>query len=279
MSIKIIYIYIIFKIVKETVILKYDVLNNELIFVKVFDKHNYKNPFCVNNNVILLNYDNIYVSLYDILNDTTKNVSTYDVYNIFNKNSNNIILVNKRVSSYDYYYHGITFDYDAGTITEVFTSTIDARSSANINNEYLITVSGTSDKDIVIYELANTENNTTYNNLNDNSKIVFANDYIFCYYDKTTQEIYKLSVEEYKNSTDKGSLNWVKIADNIDGTVFYLSNEWFAFVKNKVLYYTSVEFFDGYNGHLIKEFTQTELLYNINKKLDTLQDLLKQFQI
>ena len=152
-------------------------------------------------------------------------------------------------------------------------------STTSINNKYFIT-DPAGIEGLRIGEINNKDNFTDYTNIQTGmGSAVFCNDTIFGYIDDN--KICILPVAEYEKATDKASLTWTEVVSFTSWKKHCLSNKWYvnADIDNNIIYYGPALWLytPEHLGPVSK--TQMDLLYDIDKKLDLLQDLLKQFTV
>ena len=214
------------------------------------------------------NSDKVYKTSID--NNTETEVNDIDY--IIGKNSDNYIM----------YVNG---SGKIGYITDINdlskrTTEIARTGIINFNNKYIISCEYNS-KTIYIHDLFSDVNKTSFefSTFSNNIDSCFCNDEMFCVVESSTYDIYILSVEDFEKGATVADWHKVKTITNI--MIPLLSNNYFVYIKSpssdKNIYYSNSKYLLNESGTYNEHYSQTELLYSIDKKLDILQQLLEQF--
>ena len=252
------------------------------------DDHDYTIVKTVNNNIsgnLNINNDDIYYATYittytgvkTTLNETTE-TEINGIIGFLNINSNNQILFNYRNNGNDEMYISNLNDITNSQKWKKILTSTDLHSY--INNKYYIYRANNNGKiQVNIKDIITDE--TTSINIKDAyySSYCFANDTIFGYLNINNNKVYILSVADFETAPDKSALSFIEVDKLVDVNCFYITNKWFVNGIGKKIYYCPVEYLYNPEHKTTQQITQMNLLYRIDKKLDTLADLLEQFKV
>ena len=237
-----------------------------------------------NNNICYNNYDfpsSSYKGYITTINEGATETEISNIYKFININSNNQILFeyyNANANSV-MYISNLNEINEAKNWKQVLT---DYDEYSYINNKYYIyrTVDADGKLQVNIKNIS-TNTITSFNTTEKKSECYcFANDTIFGYLVSSTRKVYILSVAKYEAAQDKSALSFTEVAV-LDQNMqhFYITNKWFVYCKDQKIYYCPVEYLYNSDHKITQHMTQMDLLYSINKKLNTLTDLLEQFKV
>ena len=253
------------------------------------EDHSYNVIKTVNNDIkysFVMNDDNIYYS------NSTGGLGAYEttktqgatetkinlIHSFVNINPNNQILF--------YTVSGVSGKTCISNINEIKTSSkwtdilTERKLNSYINNNYFIYYDNNNNKIRINIKNLSKDETTSINT--ENAYVLcycFANDSIFGYINLDKNKVYILSIAEFEASKDKSSLSFTEVANLVGVNCFYITNKWFAYGKEQKIYYCPVEYLYNPEHKITQQITQMDLLYSIDKKLNTLTDLLEQFKV